>query len=62
LTNSAGLPINKDGSPYSSGTTKITSDEYVYTAVSVPSNGTTSISFNTVYRSALLDLTVKIWE
>jgi hypothetical protein len=59
-TNAAGEPINAAGSPYSSGTTKITSDAYTYTTISVPSNGTSSISWNTVYRSALLDLALEL--
>jgi len=61
-TNSEGEPINKDGSPFSTGTTKIESSDYTYTTVSIPSNGTSSISFNTVYRSALLDLTLNLME
>lgn len=61
-TNSAGEPINKDNSPYSTGTTPITSSEYTYTTVNIPSNGTSEISFNTVYRSALLDLSLDLYE
>jgi hypothetical protein len=62
-TNSAGQPINAAGSPYVAGTTTlIGKDEYTYTTVHLPSNGTNEFSFDDVYRAAIRDVFVGLWE
>jgi len=55
-TNSAGQPLNSAGSPYVAGTTTlIPKEDYTYTTVHLPSNGTNEFSFSEVYRTALRD-------
>jgi len=64
LTNANGEPIDLAGNAYTTvgGSTPIPSSSYTYSTIFVPSNGTDEFKFSEVYRSALREQFLKVWE